>query len=61
MSFQTNDFLVATLEVAQELAKRVSIINEKAVPVDTNRGELAIERAKLIRKIFEILNTQTTK
>ena len=55
MSFNTNDVNVAKLELAWELSKKVTNIEGSHVPVDSDKDELIIKRAKLITKIFNEL------
>lgn len=57
MGFQTNDFQVATLELAEKLSEKVTVIGSKAAHTPPESDEAAIERAKLIRLIFQTLHT----
>ena len=57
MAFETDDFRVATLELASEICKKVASIGTKQVPIDSETDEQAIMRAILIRKVFDRLNT----
>lgn len=51
---QTNDINVAKLELAYELCKNVTIIENRAItPLTKDEG--IIERAKLIRKVVSAL------
>ncbi len=52
--FQTNDINVAKLELAYELCKTVTTIENRAIPPLT-KDEGIIERAKLIRKVISEL------
>lgn len=55
MEFHTNDFSVARLQLAYEMSKNVSEIENTHVPFETNKDELIIKRAKLITKIYHEL------
>ena len=57
MSFQTNDFNVAKLELAKELAQSVETIKNTHVPKAPSDDKKVIDRAELITAIFNKLPT----
>jgi len=59
MEFHTNDFQVAMMQIAYEMSKSVTVIENASVLVNADKDELILKRAKLVRQIFDKLATPT--
>lgn len=55
MTFQTNNPEVAKLELAIKLCEQVETINNKNVLLKPEKEEQALERAKLITRVYNEL------